>query len=347
MALKALQRFDVKIAMDDFGTGYTSLASLQLLPIDMLKIDQRFVSAMLADGDSTAIVRAILSLARALGMETTAEGIESRGAGRAAHRTGLHLRPGLPLLRRRCRPTRRSLTGWSAAPDRRGAGRSPATARLSSGKPRARPFPLDRLQRPGDDRARPPAPSRSGRRRRSAGAGGCQASQRLELEVGRAVQQEAVDRFLGADPVGERLRLVERRSRPRTAAGSAARFDRRSRAATPTRRLRIGAAAGPPAAAPDAGAIPAARSAAISARQPVRARRSPAAPGCRMPRAIISRTVGAGSGSASSFSSSSAIRSRDRAIRSLARAAQASSAAASGAPAPKRAWKRKKRRIRR
>ena len=76
-ALKALQRFDVKIAMDDFGTGFTSLASLQTLPIDILKIDQRFVSGMLADGDSTAIVRAILSLARALGMETTAEGIDS------------------------------------------------------------------------------------------------------------------------------------------------------------------------------------------------------------------------------------------------------------------------------
>ena len=76
-ALKSLQRFDVKIAMDDFGSGYTSLASLQLLPIDILKIDQRFVSGMLADGDSAAIVDAILSLARALGMETTAEGIET------------------------------------------------------------------------------------------------------------------------------------------------------------------------------------------------------------------------------------------------------------------------------
>ena len=63
--------------MDDFGSGYTSLASLQLLPIDILKIDQRFVSAMLADPDSAAIVDAILSLARALGMETTAEGIET------------------------------------------------------------------------------------------------------------------------------------------------------------------------------------------------------------------------------------------------------------------------------
>ena len=76
-ALNALKMFEVRIAMDDFGTGFTSLASLQKMPIDILKIDQAFVSQMLADGDSTAIVRAILSLARALGMETTAEGIDS------------------------------------------------------------------------------------------------------------------------------------------------------------------------------------------------------------------------------------------------------------------------------
>ena len=76
-ALGALKMFDVRIAMDDFGTGFTSLASLQKMPIDILKIDQSFVGKMLADGDSTAIVRAILSLARALGMETTAEGIDS------------------------------------------------------------------------------------------------------------------------------------------------------------------------------------------------------------------------------------------------------------------------------
>jgi EAL domain-containing protein (putative c-di-GMP-specific phosphodiesterase class I) len=67
----------VRVAMDDFGTGYTSLASLQRLPIDVLKIDRSFVSGMLADSDSVAIVRAILSLASALGMETTAEGIDT------------------------------------------------------------------------------------------------------------------------------------------------------------------------------------------------------------------------------------------------------------------------------
>jgi diguanylate cyclase (GGDEF)-like protein len=76
-ALNALKRLDARVAMDDFGTGYTSLASMQLLPIDALKIDQRFVGGMIEDGDSAAIVHAILSLAKALGMETTAEGIET------------------------------------------------------------------------------------------------------------------------------------------------------------------------------------------------------------------------------------------------------------------------------
>ena len=75
--LEDLKALDVRVAMDDFGTGYTSLAYLQRLPIDVLKIDRSFVTNMLDDRDSTAIVRAILSLADALGMETIAEGVES------------------------------------------------------------------------------------------------------------------------------------------------------------------------------------------------------------------------------------------------------------------------------
>jgi EAL domain-containing protein (putative c-di-GMP-specific phosphodiesterase class I) len=73
-ALKALH---TNVAMDDFGTGYSSLAYLQRLPIDVLKIDKSFVSGMMVDPDAVAIVRAVLSLAEALGMSTTAEGIET------------------------------------------------------------------------------------------------------------------------------------------------------------------------------------------------------------------------------------------------------------------------------
>jgi diguanylate cyclase (GGDEF)-like protein len=73
----ALKALDATVAMDDFGTGYSSLAYLQRLPIDVLKIDKSFVSGMMVDPDAVAIVRAVLSLADALGMSTTAEGIET------------------------------------------------------------------------------------------------------------------------------------------------------------------------------------------------------------------------------------------------------------------------------
>lgn len=75
--MQALKGLGATLAMDDFGTGYSNLAYLQKLPIDVLKIDRSFVSGMLADRDNVAIVRAILSLAQALGMRTTAEGIET------------------------------------------------------------------------------------------------------------------------------------------------------------------------------------------------------------------------------------------------------------------------------
>ena len=75
--MHALKELGATLAMDDFGTGYSNLASLQKLPIDILKIDRSFVAGMHADRDKAAIVRAILSLAEALNMRTTAEGIET------------------------------------------------------------------------------------------------------------------------------------------------------------------------------------------------------------------------------------------------------------------------------
>ena len=76
--LTALKSYNVAIAMDDFGTGFSNMANLQSLPIDVLKIDRSFVTNMLEDADKQAIVRAILSLASSLKMKATAEGVESQ-----------------------------------------------------------------------------------------------------------------------------------------------------------------------------------------------------------------------------------------------------------------------------
>ncbi len=75
--MQSLKNLDTSLAMDDFGTGYSNLAYLQKLPIDILKIDRSFVTKMLEDKDKVSIVRAVLSLADTLDMQTTAEGIES------------------------------------------------------------------------------------------------------------------------------------------------------------------------------------------------------------------------------------------------------------------------------
>jgi cyclic di-GMP phosphodiesterase Gmr len=86
--LNSLKSLDTHLAMDDFGTGYSNLAYLQQLPIDVLKIDRSFVSDMMIDKDKRAIVRTVLSLARALGMKTTAEGIESEEISDVLRRLG-------------------------------------------------------------------------------------------------------------------------------------------------------------------------------------------------------------------------------------------------------------------
>jgi diguanylate cyclase (GGDEF)-like protein len=75
--LHSLRNMGIRIALDDFGTGYSSLSYLQSFPFDKIKIDRSFIQQMLSRAGSTAIVRAIADLARALGMETTAEGVEN------------------------------------------------------------------------------------------------------------------------------------------------------------------------------------------------------------------------------------------------------------------------------
>ena len=75
-SLLSLKNQGVKVALDDFGTGYSSLFLLRALPIDKLKIDRSFVSSLTADRENATIVRALVGLGNALGLEVTAEGVE-------------------------------------------------------------------------------------------------------------------------------------------------------------------------------------------------------------------------------------------------------------------------------
>ncbi|MCP1470557.1 diguanylate cyclase (GGDEF)-like protein [Sphingobium sp. OAS761] len=76
-SLHSLRSLGVRVALDDFGTGYSSLSYLRSFPFDKLKIDRSFIVDLLAHDGATAIIRAITTLADALGIETTAEGVEN------------------------------------------------------------------------------------------------------------------------------------------------------------------------------------------------------------------------------------------------------------------------------
>jgi EAL domain-containing protein (putative c-di-GMP-specific phosphodiesterase class I) len=76
--LAQLKGLGVRISMDDFGTGYSSLSYLQTFPFDKIKIDRSFVKDITTTTGSLNIVRAVTAIANGLGMQTTAEGVETK-----------------------------------------------------------------------------------------------------------------------------------------------------------------------------------------------------------------------------------------------------------------------------
>ena len=79
--LRKLKDLGLRIAMDDFGTGFSSLAYLQRFPFDKLKLDQTFVRGIETSEQSRAIARATISMAHALNLTVTAEGVENEVSG--------------------------------------------------------------------------------------------------------------------------------------------------------------------------------------------------------------------------------------------------------------------------
>ncbi|MGA3151247.1 MAG: putative bifunctional diguanylate cyclase/phosphodiesterase [Streptosporangiaceae bacterium] len=85
---ESLAALGVALSLDDFGTGYSSLVRLKRLPISEVKIDSSFVSRLLDSPDDEVIVKSIVDLARALGIRSVAEGVESAEVASALHAMG-------------------------------------------------------------------------------------------------------------------------------------------------------------------------------------------------------------------------------------------------------------------
>jgi predicted signal transduction protein with EAL and GGDEF domain len=97
--LQALKDLGVALALDDFGTGFSSLSHLRRFPIDTIKIDKSFTAEIGASADTATIVRAIVALARSLGVETVAEGVETAAQLRFLSMLGCHHAQGYHLGR--------------------------------------------------------------------------------------------------------------------------------------------------------------------------------------------------------------------------------------------------------
>jgi EAL domain-containing protein (putative c-di-GMP-specific phosphodiesterase class I) len=97
--LQPLAEMGVRLSIDDFGTGYSSLAYLRQLPITELKIDRSFIAAMETSENDAVIVRSTIEMAKNLGLEVVAEGVETSDVELALDRLGCDYIQGYLLTR--------------------------------------------------------------------------------------------------------------------------------------------------------------------------------------------------------------------------------------------------------
>ncbi|HEY2436030.1 MAG TPA: EAL domain-containing protein, partial [Solirubrobacteraceae bacterium] len=121
--LDELRRLGVQIAIDDFGTGYASLSHLQRLPVDILKVDKSFVTALSEGGKSRELLQAILGVGRALSLAVVAEGIEAQTQMTTLQEMGCEMAQGFLVGKPSPAEVAESLLG--GAPANGGAGMQP------------------------------------------------------------------------------------------------------------------------------------------------------------------------------------------------------------------------------
>ena len=109
--MRELRSAGIRLSIDDFGSGYSSMAYLKRLPIDELKIDRAFITDMLTDERDQPITRSIIALAHSLGLEVVAEGVESPALQSMLESFGCDAAQGYGI----CRPIPADeLTSWLA-----------------------------------------------------------------------------------------------------------------------------------------------------------------------------------------------------------------------------------------
>ena len=135
--LDALRGLGVRIAVDDYGTGYSSLAYLRELAVDELKLDKSFVIPMLSDDGAAAIVQSTVELAHALGLRMVAEGVESEAHLRELARLGCDVAQGYHISRP---VTAEQLGAWLRAPARPGQAGEAAPGPLATEQPATPPL---------------------------------------------------------------------------------------------------------------------------------------------------------------------------------------------------------------